>query len=166
MPGTCKGATLGIPLTSKSRRALGEGTALWHQEVQKLTDEQKSNRKVVLMAVSQAGGPSCPQIRDSRDWTACYTPTTPLHVLCIASEVSDSETPWTIACQVPLSMGFSQQEYWSGLPFPPSGDLPDPGIGMPPTVILIQSFKGILGRRMLFIRIFFYICLLHLCSAR
>ena len=37
-------------------------------------------------------------------------------------------TPWTVACQVPLSMGFSGQEYWSGLPFPSSGDLPDPGI--------------------------------------
>ena len=32
------------------------------------------------------------------------------------------------SCQVPLSMGFSQQEYWSGLPFPPPGDLPRPGI--------------------------------------
>ena len=37
-------------------------------------------------------------------------------------------TPWTVACQVPLSLGFSRQEYWSGLPFPPSGDLLDPGI--------------------------------------
>ena len=37
-------------------------------------------------------------------------------------------TPWTVARQAPLSMGFSRQEYWSGLPFPPSGDLPDPGI--------------------------------------
>ena len=36
-------------------------------------------------------------------------------------------TPWTVAHQAPLSMGFSRQEYWSGLPFP-SGDLPDPGI--------------------------------------
>ena len=35
---------------------------------------------------------------------------------------------WTVACQVPLSMGFSRQEYWSGLPFPPPGDLSDPGI--------------------------------------
>ena len=35
-------------------------------------------------------------------------------------------TPWTVACQAPLSMGFSRQEYWSGLP--PPGDLPDPGI--------------------------------------
>ena len=37
-------------------------------------------------------------------------------------------TPWTLAQQAPLSMGFSRQEYWSGLPFPSPGDLPDPGI--------------------------------------
>ena len=37
-------------------------------------------------------------------------------------------TPWTVAYQVPPSMGFSRQEYWSGLPFPSPGDLPDPGI--------------------------------------
>ena len=37
-------------------------------------------------------------------------------------------TPWTIAYQAPPSMGFSRQEYWSGLPFPSPGDLPDPGI--------------------------------------
>ena len=37
-------------------------------------------------------------------------------------------TPWTVAFQAPLSMGFSRQEHWSGLPFPSPGDLPDPGI--------------------------------------
>ena len=37
-------------------------------------------------------------------------------------------TAWSVACQDPLSMGFSRQEYWSGLPCPPPGDLPDPGI--------------------------------------
>ena len=37
-------------------------------------------------------------------------------------------TPWTVACQSPLSMGFSRQEYWSGSPYPPPGDLPNPGI--------------------------------------
>ena len=36
--------------------------------------------------------------------------------------------PWTVARQAPLSMGFPRQEHWSGLPFPPPGDLPDPGI--------------------------------------
>ena len=44
------------------------------------------------------------------------------------SVVSDSATLWTVAHHAPLSMGFSRQEYWSGLPFPPPGDLPDPGI--------------------------------------
>ena len=45
------------------------------------------------------------------------------------SVVSDSfVTSWTVARQVPLSMGFSRQEYWNGLPFPSLGDLPDPGI--------------------------------------
>ena len=37
-------------------------------------------------------------------------------------------TPWTVAYQAPLSMGFPKQEYWSGLSFPPPGDLPYPGI--------------------------------------
>ena len=40
----------------------------------------------------------------------------------------DFATSWTIARQAPLSMGFSRQEYWSGLPFPSSGNLPRPGI--------------------------------------
>ena len=44
------------------------------------------------------------------------------------SRVQLFATPWTVAYQAPLSMGFSRQKYWSGLPFPPSGDLPDPGI--------------------------------------
>ena len=42
--------------------------------------------------------------------------------------VSNSATPGTVARQAPLSMGFSRQEYWSGLPFPSPGDLSDPGI--------------------------------------
>ena len=37
-------------------------------------------------------------------------------------------TPWVVACQSPLSIGFSRQEYWSELPFPSPGDLPNPGI--------------------------------------
>ena len=38
------------------------------------------------------------------------------------------ETPWTVAHWAPLSMGFPKQEYWSGLPFPSPGDLPDRGV--------------------------------------
>ena len=44
------------------------------------------------------------------------------------SHVRLTVTPWTAACQAPLSMEFSRQEYWSGLPCPLSGDLPNPGI--------------------------------------
>ena len=44
------------------------------------------------------------------------------------SRVRLFETPWTVVYQASLSMGFSRQEYWSGLPFPSLGDLPDPGI--------------------------------------
>ena len=45
------------------------------------------------------------------------------------SHVQLFTTPWIVACQAPLFMGFSRQEYWSGLPLPSPGDLPDPGIG-------------------------------------
>ena len=52
-----------------------------------------------------------------------------LLLLFSCSVVSDSfATPQTVACQASLSMGLSRQEYWRGLPFPPPGDLPDPGI--------------------------------------
>ena len=44
------------------------------------------------------------------------------------SHVRFFATLWTVAHQTPLSVGFSRQEYWSGLPFPTPGDLPDPGI--------------------------------------
>ena len=49
-------------------------------------------------------------------------------VLSHFSRVRLLETPWTVARQAPLSVGFSRQESWSGLPCPPPGDLPDPGI--------------------------------------
>ena len=50
------------------------------------------------------------------------------NILSELSRVRLFATPWTIAYQAPPSMGFSRQEYWSGLPFPSPGDLPDPGI--------------------------------------
>ena len=49
----------------------------------------------------------------------------PINVL---SHVRLFVAPWTVAHQAPLSMGFPRQKYWSGLPSPPPGDLPDPGI--------------------------------------
>ena len=55
----------------------------------------------------------------SPDLTSCVQSLS--HVLLIV-------TPWAVAHQASLSMGFSKQEYWSGLPFPSPGGLPDPGI--------------------------------------
>ena len=49
-------------------------------------------------------------------------------------------TPWTIAYQAPLSMGFSRQEYWSGLPSPSPGNLPNPGIE--PTSLMSPALAG------------------------
>ena len=46
----------------------------------------------------------------------------------LVSRVRLLVTPWTAVCQAPLSMGFSRQEYWTRLPFPSPGDLPNPGI--------------------------------------
>ena len=46
----------------------------------------------------------------------------------VAQSCPNLVTPWTVAHQAPPSMGFSRQEYWSGLPFPSPGDLPNPGI--------------------------------------
>ena len=51
-----------------------------------------------------------------------------VNCVCSRSVMSDSLTPWTVAHQAPLSMEFSKQEYWSGLPLPSPGDAPDPGI--------------------------------------
>ena len=48
--------------------------------------------------------------------------------VCVLSHVWLFVTAWTVARQAPLSMGFSRQEHWIGLPFPPPGDLPDSGI--------------------------------------
>ena len=50
------------------------------------------------------------------------------------SVVSDFATPWIAAHHAPLSLRFLRQEYWSGLPFPPRRDLPNPGISVPSLV--------------------------------
>ena len=54
-------------------------------------------------------------------------------------------TPCTVARQAPWSMGFSRQEYWSGLPFPSSGDLPDPGIEPRSPALQVDSLLTELG---------------------
>ena len=61
-------------------------------------------------------------------------------VLSCFSRVWLFATPWTVARQAPLSMGFSKQEYWSEFPCPPPGDLLDPGIK--PTSLLLPALAG------------------------
>ena len=62
---------------------------------------------------------------------------------CVLSHFSSVQliaTPWTVALQFPLFMGFSRQEYWSGLPCPPPGDLPSSGIKL--TFLLSPALAG------------------------
>ena len=51
-------------------------------------------------------------------------------------------TPWAVTLQVPLSVEFSRQEYWSGLPSPIPGDLPEPGIELASAIVAIRFFAS------------------------
>ena len=67
----------------------------------------------------------------TKNWTRLSNWITKLEIIVKVKSLSRVwlfSTPWTVAYQAPPSMGFSRQEYWSGLPFPSPGDLPDPGI--------------------------------------
>ena len=87
-----------------------------------------------------------------------------VHV-CMLSYVRLFATPWTVAHQAPLSMEFSRQQYWSGLPFPTPGDLPDPGIKLAcppsptlPVVFLPLHHLGSLGKSLNLAGLSFLIC--------
>ena len=60
--------------------------------------------------------------------------------VCVLCHIWLFMTPWTVVFQAPLCMKFSRQEYWSGLPFPTPGDLPDPGIK--PTSLVSPALAG------------------------
>ena len=60
--------------------------------------------------------------------------------VCMLSHIQLFAAAWAVACQAPLSMGFSKQEYWSRLPCPPPGDLSDPGIK--PTSLTSPTWAG------------------------
>ena len=65
-------------------------------------------------------------------------------MLCHAKSLQSvrlSATLWTVAHQAPLSMGFSRQEYQSGLPYPPPGDLPGPGIKLASLALQVDSLS-------------------------
>ena len=75
------------------------------------------------------------KVRTGTSWEACVCCT-----CCVLSHVCLFAIPWTVALQAPLSMGFSRQEYWSGLPFSPPGDRPNPGIK--PESLASPAFAG------------------------
>ena len=63
-------------------------------------------------------------------------------MLSCFSRVQLFAIPWTVTLQAPLSMGFSRQEYWSGVPFPLPGDLPDTGIELASPALQANSLLG------------------------
>ena len=66
-------------------------------------------------------------------------------LVCVSRSVTSVRLfviPWTVACQAPLSMRFSRQEYRSGLPFPSPGDLPDPGIEPASPILQVDSLPS------------------------
>ena len=66
--------------------------------------------------------------RVGHDWATSLHSSVDMCMRSCFSHVQLFETLWAVASQAPLSTGFSRKEYWSGLPFPPPGDIPDPGI--------------------------------------
>ena len=64
--------------------------------------------------------------------------------------------PWTVACQAPLSMGFSRQEYWSGLSCPPPGDLPDPRIKSASPALIGRFFTTPINSFIWIVKHFFF----------
>ena len=73
--------------------------------------------------------------------------------MCVLSRFNHVQffaTPWTVACQAPLSMGFSRQEYWSGLPRPPPGELRNPRS-------LSFMFPALAGKCFLFCFVLFFL---------
>ena len=91
----------------------------------------------IMSAVMTAKEPSIAKpsaITEEKNWLIVC-----MHV-CVLNHVCLLMTPWTVAHQAPLSIGFPRQEYWSGLPRPPSGDLSNPGIE--PEFLMARALTG------------------------
>ena len=89
---------------------------------------QKKTRSKTFMKGRQEGKFNSKTVSSHRKWRCCHLPIFYSRKMHSLSRVRLFVIPWTVVYQAPLSMGFSRQEYWSGLPFPSLGDLPDPGI--------------------------------------
>ena len=99
-----------------------KNSLIW-QIKQELTNKAIMPQGPASASKGIANCPNRPQHSNGSGNTSLY-----LLLMCVLSHVQLFGTPWTGACQAPLSMEFSRQEYWSELPFPLLGDLPDPGI--------------------------------------
>ena len=89
---------------------------------------QKKTRSKTFMKGRQEGKFNSKTVSSHRKWRCCHVPIFYSRKVKLLSHVRLFVIPWTVVYQAPLSMGFSRQEYWSGLPFPSLRDLPDPGI--------------------------------------
>ena len=98
----------------------------------------------------EAAGGVGDTIKPQRESICRHTP------VLTRSVLFDYVTPWTAACQTPLSMGFSKQEYWSGLPYPFPGDLSNLGIASRSPALQVDSLPAEpLGKPNLLVILFF-----------
>ena len=124
---------------SHGRRSL-VGCSPWDRKESDMTE--RLHFHVSLSCIGEGNGNplQCSCLENPRDGGACWAAesqtrlkrlgggSSQLLCVCVLSHVQLFATPWTEPRQTPLFMGFPRQEYWSGLPFPSTGDLPEPGI--------------------------------------
>ena len=91
------------------------------------SDQQKQVRELTVVQIMNSLLPTSDLLKKVGKTTRLFKVKVRVKVKLL-SNVRLFATPWTVAHQAPPPMGFSRQEYWSGLPFPSPGDLPDPGI--------------------------------------
>ena len=91
------------------------------------SDQQKQVRELTVVQIMNSLLPTSDLLKKVGKTTRLFKVKVRVKVKLL-SHVRLFAIPWTVAHQAPLPMGFSRQEYWSGLPFPSPGDLPDPGI--------------------------------------
>ena len=129
----------------------------WKPQIHMSTDlvpSEGSKGRSVPRLLASGDGPH-PRYSLARTCTTpvplCVSPSSPLcrdtshsglALLVTQSCPTLQPTPWTAGPQAPLSMGFSRQEYWSRLPFPSPGDLPDPGIEPRSPALLADSLPS------------------------
>ena len=119
--------------TGVGENVAGWGQLLWCRTGQSRPGNESENRQITILVTSHISNNNIPE-GTTTTFSVSLTdflesPVQP-HSVCALSLscVWLFVTPWTVAHQGPLSTGLSRQEYWSGLPFPSSGHLPDPGL--------------------------------------